>query len=199
MNVFVLDTNPMRCAQYHCDKHVVKMLLEYTQLMWTYLINKYGDKPIEEANSFGVQAYKPTHINHPCNVWLREDQHNYLWLYYLWLSLHEEYELRYDKTHATFKFYEVFTKYAEHYRNIWNINLPADETELEPNEAKLILDLTTGEFIKNMTPFKLAMPDEYKCGDAVESYRRYYRGAKSYFAKWKTEVPDWFNKTEEVV
>ena len=42
MNVFVLDTNPMRCAQYHCDKHVVKMLLEYTQLMWTYLINKYG-------------------------------------------------------------------------------------------------------------------------------------------------------------
>lgn len=199
MNIFVLDTNPMRCAQYHCDKHVVKMLLEYTQLIWTYLINRYGDQPIEEANSFGVQAYKPTHINHPCNVWLREDHHNFLWLYYLWLSLHEEYELRYDKTHATFKFYEVFTKYARHFRNVWNINLPTDERELEPNEAKLILDLTTGEYIKNMTPFKLAMPDEYKCGDAVESYRRYYRGAKSYFAKWKTEVPDWFNKTEEVV
>ena len=36
--------------------------------------------------------------------------------------------------------------------------------------------------------------DEYKVIDVVESYRNYYRGAKSSFAVWKNrEVPNWFN------
>jgi hypothetical protein len=38
-----------------------------------------------------------------------------------------------------------------------------------------------------------AMPDEYKVDDVIESYRKYYRGAKSGFAVWKNrEVPEWF-------
>jgi len=28
MNIFLLDKNPEKCAKYHCDKHVVKMILE---------------------------------------------------------------------------------------------------------------------------------------------------------------------------
>jgi len=28
MNIFVLDYNPKKAAEYHCDKHVVKMILE---------------------------------------------------------------------------------------------------------------------------------------------------------------------------
>jgi len=38
-----------------------------------------------------------------------------------------------------------------------------------------------------------AMADEYKTNDTVESYRRYYIGAKSGFAKWTNRlIPDWF-------
>jgi hypothetical protein len=47
----------------------------------------------------------------------------------------------------------------------------------------------------DLTPFALAMPDECKVGDAVESYRRYYVAEKSGFAVWKNrEVPEWFKK-----
>ena len=35
MNIFYLDTNPALCAEYHCDKHVVKMIIEYAQLLST--------------------------------------------------------------------------------------------------------------------------------------------------------------------
>jgi hypothetical protein len=44
-----------------------------------------------------------------------------------------------------------------------------------------------------MTDFALAIPDECKTDDAVESYRNYYRTDKRYLCKWtKREVPDWF-------
>jgi len=33
MNIFILDNNPKLAAQYHCDKHCVKMILESAQLL----------------------------------------------------------------------------------------------------------------------------------------------------------------------
>ena len=35
MNIFVLHLNPHICAKYHCNKHVVKMIIETTQLLYT--------------------------------------------------------------------------------------------------------------------------------------------------------------------
>jgi hypothetical protein len=35
MNIFALDSDPVVAAQQHCDKHVVKMIIEYAQLMST--------------------------------------------------------------------------------------------------------------------------------------------------------------------
>ena len=35
MNIFELDENPLVCASMHCDKHVVKMPIEYAQLLST--------------------------------------------------------------------------------------------------------------------------------------------------------------------
>lgn len=35
MNIFYLDENPSIAAAMHCDKHVVKMIVEYAQLMST--------------------------------------------------------------------------------------------------------------------------------------------------------------------
>jgi hypothetical protein len=39
MNIFVLDTDPKKCAVYHNDKHVVKMILE-TFIKFYIFINK---------------------------------------------------------------------------------------------------------------------------------------------------------------
>ena len=35
MNIFILDRDPVLAAQYQCDKHVVKMVLETAQIMST--------------------------------------------------------------------------------------------------------------------------------------------------------------------
>jgi hypothetical protein len=46
-----------------------------------------------------------------------------------------------------------------------------------------------------ITPFAVAMPEKYKIfDDPVESYRAYYIGDKSRFAKWKTgNTPAWWS------
>jgi hypothetical protein len=37
MNIFVLDLDPRRCARYHCDFHVGKMITETAQILSTVL------------------------------------------------------------------------------------------------------------------------------------------------------------------
>lgn len=86
MNIFILDTNIKKCAQYHCDQHVVKMILESVQLLCTAL-NKKGF----------ITPYKSTHNNHPCVLWLEESYDNFWWLRTLTLELNKEYIFRYDK------------------------------------------------------------------------------------------------------
>ena len=42
MNIFILDKDIEKCAQYHCDKHLIKMILESAQLLCTaHWIDKY--------------------------------------------------------------------------------------------------------------------------------------------------------------
>lgn len=83
-------------AQAHCDKHVVKMILEYAQLLSTAHRLLDGDNVPEVL-------YKVTHKNHPSAVWTRESRDNYIWLYDLFVSLCDEYTSRYGKIHATDK------------------------------------------------------------------------------------------------
>ncbi len=85
MNIFVLDENANFAARYHCDKHVVKMVLETAQIMSTV----------------AGGPYKPTHQNHPCTLWAAESQENWEWLSWLGLSLATEYRARYGRTHKS--------------------------------------------------------------------------------------------------
>jgi hypothetical protein len=96
MNIFYLDTDPLLCAQYHNDRHCVKMVLESAQLLSTAhrLLDSQADL---ETSSF----YAATHKNHPCAIWTRQSADNYEWLYYLFCALCDEYKLRYSKTHKT--------------------------------------------------------------------------------------------------
>lgn len=100
MNIFVLDLDIDKCAQYHCDKHVVKMILESTQLLFNvYHYNNYSFNNFLEDR----KIYRKTHINHPCSVWTRTSLSNWKWLLSLALSLCKEYSLRYSKEHKSEK------------------------------------------------------------------------------------------------
>lgn len=152
MNIFVLDKDPRIAAEDLCDQHVTKMLLETAQLLC-------GPFPQ------GTAPYKRTHYNHPCAVWTRASQGNYLWLVEHGLALADEFRHRYGKTHKS----EAVIRWCDLYR---------DMTEVPYDDA---------------TQFVQAMPEEFKRHDPVEAYRAYYRGSKSRFAKWtKTRPPPYW-------
>lgn len=145
MNIFVLDFNPRTAAMFHCDKHVVKMVLETAQIISTVT----------------GEGYRPTHLNHPCTKWARESAANFSWLRHLGVYLGNEYTRRYFKRHKS--------SYV-----------------IENSRAPDSLPKT------GMTPFALAMPDEYKQECPVASYRAYYLGEKNHMLKYTNcEVPNW--------
>jgi len=100
MNIFYLDDDPRLAAQYMCDKHVVKMIVETAQLLST--AHHVLDENIDEYQVHD-KIYKKTHQNHPSAVWVRESLDNYMWG---WDHLHHlisEYTYRYGREHKTKK------------------------------------------------------------------------------------------------
>jgi hypothetical protein len=93
MNIFFLDLDVNKCAKYHCDKHVVKMILETAQLLC-------GVHHITPQVTSQV-PYKLSHKNHPCAIWTRTSLTNYLYLCELGLALSKEYTNRYGKRHKS--------------------------------------------------------------------------------------------------
>jgi len=96
MNIFYLNRDPKIAAMMHCDKHVVKMILESAQMLSTAHRVLDGDTFADVAG-----MYKIAHKNHPCSIWARANNSNYKWLFNLYDSLMREYTHRYDKHHAS--------------------------------------------------------------------------------------------------
>lgn len=157
MNIFVLNQTPELSAKDHCDKHVVKMILESAQLLST------AHRIIDDLQH-DDRFYKVTHKNHPCAIWTRASTTNYLWLFRLFESLLNEYQLRYKKVHASSRL----------------------QLYLQNPPQKLLND--------GLTPFALAMPEVYRSDDPVASYRAYYKHEKRAIASWKHSItPDWWH------
>jgi hypothetical protein len=179
LNIFYLDNNTDTCSRMHCDKHVVKMILEYAQLLSTAHRVLDGSPTIElsatgrkvkrwrlDDSDMDSRLFAATHINHPCAVWARQSSENYLWLADLLWHLSLEYRHRYGREHS-----------------VW-------ERCLRELKYRLPKNIATGPF----TDPPQAMPDEYKASDTVTAYHNYYRGAKRRFATWKhRDIPAWFD------
>ena len=181
MNFFYLDEDPWQSIEYHCDKHLIKMILESAQLLCTaHWISEYvGHIPrkltSEEWNEVKKHktieprpfAYLPTMHNHPCTIWARTTLDNYEWLVCYAIALNEEYRYRYGKDH----------------KSVCNVILKLPEPVSLPRDK--------------LTPFAQAMPDELKGSDGVKAYRRFYHKDKATFATWKgRDRPPWWVDNE---
>lgn len=94
MNIFVSDPDPVISAKNLDDKRVNKMILESAQMLCTAL---------HEHGASHLAKYKATHKNHPCNIWARQTQDNYWWLFRHFKALSDEYTFRTGKTHKSYK------------------------------------------------------------------------------------------------
>ena len=148
MNIFALDEDPYAAAAYQCDRHVVKMLLETGQILSTvHWLHDYAGVPDRHITSF----YKPTHTRHPCVIWAADTYGNYNWLRHHFHGLHVEYGYRFGKEHATFTRLSIAIDHAP-------------------------TDMGHPDSIQGLTPFALAMPEQYKLIDnPVDAYRAYYK------------------------
>ena len=181
MNIFVLSSNPKQAAQWHCDVHVNKLIIEAAQMLSTAhrMLDGTLEKRPSKSGKTNVRywkmeddkedvLYKAVHTGHPCTVWTLESHLNYNWHYQLFKHLCNEYTHRYGKIHAT--------------------------------ESKL-LDLLKEPPINikksYMTPFALAMGSNPECkdhDDPIGSYQKFYQTKQDRFKmKWTNrQIPYWF-------
>jgi hypothetical protein len=173
MNLFILSLDPAKAAEEMMDKHVNKILLEAVQMLCTAMRVLEPNLPEPIANSL----YKLAHKNHPVTIWCRTSRANFIWTLDLVDALHAEWKYRYGHPETKIhKSYQV--------AQILRANIPADDKFPSPESC-------------GITPFALAMPDQYKHpqGDAVASYRAYYMSPeKRRIATWtkRRSAPTWW-------
>lgn len=173
----------------HNDKHTIKMVLEYCQLLSTAHRVLDGEESIQKSftgrnvkrwilsDARESVMYSATHINHPSAVWVRQSIYNYMWLSNLLKELCKEYTYRYGKVHK------------------------CERDGLVDRLWETIPDNIPHSNFTEPTP---AMPDDVKIiGDSMASYRNYYISNKQHLASWKGKVnsrniPEWFNANVQV-
>lgn len=180
MNIFYLSYDTKACAEMHNDKHTVKMILEYAQLLSTAHRVLDGNVTVGLSDSGRKRTtyvldsplngilYAATHINHPSAIWCRKGVVQYRWLHNLLIELCKEYTHRYGKIHK-----------VEREGLLWKLE-------------QLPRNIHTDVFWSEPTP---AMPEDIRIpGDSLASYRNYYIKSKSHLANWKKRnVPDWYS------
>jgi hypothetical protein len=170
MNIFVLSDDPVAAGQMLCDKHVCKMSIEYAQLLCNAHWHEGTQNPMFNGHTWG-----PTHVKHPCSLWVMDSICNYQWLLALTLVTWDEYRYRYDRTHAC-----------------------------DAGLRKFLSDFPPlPSFSTQATAPPQCMPDDYRIAqtvahqnrwrNAVDAYRDYYVNEKYQFAKWtKRLAPLWY-------
>lgn len=175
MNIFALDYSPVDSAKWQHDKHVVKMLLETAQMLSTNALLVPEWRKVCDESAVSGRLYNPCYVNHPCTIWARQSLGNFRWLCEHGAALYKEFDFRFGGPHKSY------------------------DRVVAPLRA-LAWDSFDYGSVK-MTPFAVAMPNEYKVEcDAVQSYRNYYVTEKiSPSSKWTgrdrvVDLPSWMSR-----
>jgi hypothetical protein len=153
------------------------MILEYAQLLSTcyFVLNPDLAKLYLNDNLI----YKPTHINHRSNRWVRKHYNNYMYVCTLALQLCKEWRYRYNHQ----KIHQSEPKLQ------FLLNNPP------PNINKESIIKTKYNPKSLSLPLPQAMPDEYKSKKrssvfhTVQAYRRYYKSPhKQHIVSWTRKV-----------
>ena len=116
------------------------------------------------------ELYKPAYPKHPMTIWTGDSKANFDWAFDHAVEISNQYTKRFNNSHKSHRILQVL---ADEYVGIPDIGFT--------------------------TPPQ-CMPDEYKCDNYIEAYRKYYWNEKRYFAKWSKgiESPQWWLDLESV-
>ena len=188
MNLFLIGLNVPEAVKDLCDKHVVKMILETAQILYSVWHARFGlpsDPTLQDT-----PAYRKTHVNHPTCVWARDSVYHYLWTCMYGLVLCQEYTHRYGKIHKT----------QFHLERLYSWGYPTKVLDDPPikKKSKVWVRATTG-IPSQFDYFPLCMGEDCYVSDengynAVLSYQKYYQTKQDNFKMvWtNSNVPKWF-------
>ena len=174
MNLFILDKDPIKAAEFYQDLHVNKIIIEGSQL----LAAAYSLDRLAKNDCPRTQKGKPRvhgHYNHPMSIWTRKNLSNFLWTLQHIEALYLERLYRFGKSHFTIDFI-----------NWVKSNLP---------------DLPAENLTEHPQCFKVSYPECIVNGNPVAGYHNYYNKAKREFkfgkkiikASWtKRQIPYFF-------
>ena len=185
MNLFLLNKMLEECANSLCDKHVVKMILETAQILYTAWHSRSPLPPCGE-----LAPYRKTHANHPVSIWVRHSKEHYLWTCQYGILLCQEYTRRYGKIHKTQQHLERLLQ--------WGFPPKVLEEEVVKKKTKEWIYATMG-IPDAFEYFPLCMDEAYYVKqdghyNAILSYQNYYQSKqKSFKMVWtRANVPQWF-------
>jgi len=145
----------------YCDQHVIKILLEITQMLYTaWHLSGLPDDWNPPLSKSGQKGYKIAHPNHPMTIWVRSSKKNYIFTAELALALAIEYNYRFNKIQACSK-HVLWLRH--HIPNTFN-------------------------FKKSLTAYygsddiPQCMPQEHHQVDTVLAYQSYYKTKQ--FVRW---------------
>jgi hypothetical protein len=98
VNFFYLDKDPVKCAKYYCNKHILKIPIEIAQILSK--IHHELETGIEYCKIYKNSLVVKNTLGPYC--WIKQSYDNYIWTSKLGLALINEYKLRYNKdTHKS--------------------------------------------------------------------------------------------------
>lgn len=213
MNIFWLSQKESECAKWHCDKHVVKMILESCQLLSTahrVLDGKLQILTAPDGRTKHVYVLPNETWHWQAQIHLDENGHEFT-----------HYSLKmsspiYIQTHVNHPCAWWTRQYAENYYRLFSLALYlCSEYEERYGKTHICEDLLTTtlafcpsniELIGNSLP-PLAMPDYIKelfedkqmSWELIEvAYQMYYNLEKQHIAYWRhpATTPPWFKRKE---
>jgi hypothetical protein len=169
MNLFVLDRNPEVAAEYNCDVHCNKVLLEIAQM----LANCFTEEKLKYAPKTKTgTARKHSYYNHPVSKWIRNTKENLRWALSHGFALEKERLYRGYNPHFSIDFINWVQQ------NIEDSVVPDGPLE------EFAVAIADNKNCRQILGFNSL--------DSVEKYRLYYKYDKP-FAKWSVrQTPTWF-------
>ena len=196
MNIFLLSYERIPAKHYreqaafHCDKHVVKMIAESTQLLVTALSARTEGglshfMPPDIQGSFPCKPLAKGHANHPCAIWTRASISHVNYLCNLAIALCEEKAKRWP-----------LNAWHEYQPWLLALRLELELLGCKPHDA---LPAHFPVAVKNGLVASIHSI-HHAHADTVTKYREYYVRDKQAFATWKkSSTPVWFTLAVEAL
>jgi len=169
VNIFVVDTDPLKAASQLPDRHVTKMILESAQMLSIVFSSHYWDiGTVTKVDGTPFKTEKGAFKKHPCTMWAAASVENCAWLIQHACGLCSEFARRYGHPHKLTK--SIF-------------------------EAKKLFHRETGEPItifRNVSEFVFAGPDEFKLDSTMDIVTKYqkYVASKEWVSDNYLRAPD---------